>query len=290
VKEKSRREKLAEAGPAKGPAENHDISPHDKRLHDKKTNATKINATKTNAQQTSDSFERLPEPSSGSQKVVTPGEMAKEMSMGAWRERAFAPRVVMSAHEIVASLEQGRQRIRQHPGPTAVAVEVLRRDWAPVLRQALERAGGDGLDRWLSALLDVETASPRVPLFSSIVFGFDALRQCTDGALLDAQISDVIDLVRVAVAAPAAAKLSLKVAEHELEGKLDVEELLLVATATEPELTRRAEEVATALETLRRQIRSRPGTQPGGMYASFARLSTELRVVRAQLQWWSKHR
>ena len=81
-----------------------------------------------------------------------------------------------------------------------------------------------------------------------------------------------------------ARKLSLKQLEKELEGKLEVDELFAIASGTDDELARRLEEIDGTMGQLRDQIRTRPGTQPDGMYANFVRLKAEVRVIDAELQ------
>ena len=79
-------------------------------------------------------------------------------------------------------------------------------------------------------------------------------------------------------------KLSFKALERELEGKLEVDELLLVAVSDDGELTRRLKEIGGTMESLRDQLKKRPGKQPDGMFSNFVRLKAEVRVLDAELR------
>jgi hypothetical protein len=72
--------------------------------------------------------------------------------------------------------------------------------------------------------------------------------------------------------------------ERELEGKIEVDDLLLIAFSSEDELTRRISEIGNTMGQLRDQIKSMPGKQPDGMYSNFVRLKAELRLVDAELR------
>jgi hypothetical protein len=79
-------------------------------------------------------------------------------------------------------------------------------------------------------------------------------------------------------------KLSFKVLERELEGKLEVDELFLLAVSDDGELSRRLKEIGSTMESLRDQLKKRPGKQPDGMYSNFVRLKAEVRVLAAELR------
>jgi hypothetical protein len=79
-------------------------------------------------------------------------------------------------------------------------------------------------------------------------------------------------------------KLSFKALERELEGKLEVDELLLIAVSDDSELTRRLKEIGGTMESLRDQLKKRPGKQPDGMFSNFVRLKAEVRVLDAELR------
>ena len=72
-------------------------------------------------------------------------------------------------------------------------------------------------------------------------------------------------------------KPSFKQTERQLEGKLEVDELLGIRSGAEEDLTRRLTEIGNTMGQLRDQIRKMPGKHPAGMYANFVRLKAELR-------------
>jgi hypothetical protein len=77
--------------------------------------------------------------------------------------------------------------------------------------------------------------------------------------------------------------------ERELEGKLEVHELILVRLSSDEELTRRLREIGSTMEQLRDQLKSRPGLQPDGMFSNFVRLKAEVRVLDAELKHRAAH-
>ncbi|MCA3012709.1 MAG: hypothetical protein INH41_09970 [Myxococcaceae bacterium] len=215
---------------------------------------------------------------------VPPGRLAPEVSQGAWRERVFMPRAVMSKVEVVTALEATLRVALSTANHVRVAFEALRLGWLPAVRQALEQAGGDGLDAWLSSLLKPPGRVGLDPLLPSLVADYARLRDAKDLAAFERQALQVIESVRRAMAFERPRKLSFKVLERELEGKLEVDELFLIAVSDEGELTRRVKELSDSTESLREQLRKRPGRQPDGLYANFVRLKAELRVREAELR------
>jgi hypothetical protein len=220
---------------------------------------------------------------SGPQKALT-GQAAPEVSQGAWRERVFTPRAVMSSEEIVSSLEASLRVVLASANHARVAFEELRRGWLPTLRQALEQGGGDGLDAWLSLLLKPPSRTGLDPLVPTLVADFARLRAAKDLAAFEEEALKVIETVRRVLAFDKPRKLSFKVLERELEGKLEVDELFLVAVSDDGELARRLKEIGATMESLRDQLKKRPGKQPDGMYSNFVRLKAEVRVLDAELK------
>jgi hypothetical protein len=220
---------------------------------------------------------------SGPQKALT-GQAAPEVSQGAWRERVFTPRAVMSKEEIVSSLEASLRVVLASANHARVAFEELRRGWLPTLRQALEQGGGDGLDAWLSLLLKPPGRTGLDPLVPTLVGDFARLRAAKDLAAFEEEALKVVETVRRVLAFDKPRKLSFKVLERELEGKLEVDELFLVAVSDDGELSRRLKEIGATMESLRDQLKKRPGKQPDGMYSNFVRLKAEVRVLDAELK------
>jgi hypothetical protein len=211
-------------------------------------------------------------------------ETAPEVSQGAWRERAFTPRGVMPKADVRAGLETALRHALSQANHPRVAWEELRQAWLPLLRQALEQAGGDGLDAWLERSLKGATRVATVPLFEQLSEGMTRLRAARELAGLEEDALKLIELVFRALDAPMPRRLSFKQMERELEGKLEVDELLQVRFGDDAELRRRLAELGSTMESLREQIKRLPGKQPGGMYANFVRLKAEVRVLDAELR------
>ncbi|MBL8924290.1 MAG: hypothetical protein JNJ54_35910 [Myxococcaceae bacterium] len=233
---------------------------------------------------TSSSHPQLSELPSGPKKAVTSGEIAPEVSQGLWRERAFTPRIVMSKDEVLAALEASLRTVLGGANHPRVAFEELRRAWLPTIRQALEQGGGDGLDAWLNALLKPPGRDGLDPLFSTLVADFNRARAARDLATFEEEAHKAIGTVQRVMSFEKPRKLSFKVLEKELEGKLEIEELFLIAVSDEGELTRRLKEIGHTMENLRDQIRKLPGKQPSGMFASFVKLKAEVRLLDAELK------
>jgi hypothetical protein len=233
-----------------------------------------------------DSFVGAPLPPSGSRPAVTSG-VAPEASQGAWRERAFTPRGVMGRDDILRGLESALTVVLASANHPRIAFDEVRRHWLPLLRQALEQAGGNGLDAWLGAVLGSRPVrSPIDSLWADTTLGLQRMRASRDLATFEEATLKTIDQVRQALLAEQPKKLSFKQLERELEGKLEVDDLVLLAASTNDELTRRLGEIDDVMGQLRDELRTKPGQQPDGMYANFVRLKAELRVIGAEL----KHR
>lgn len=216
------------------------------------------------------------ESSSRPKEVAT--EAAPEVSQGAWRERAFVPRGVMSAEAVAAGLEQALVLASQKP--LGDAPSALLKEWLPLLRQAIEQAGGDGLDAWLLRALKPPGRPANTPFFDALVAAFEPVRAAADAAAFLAAGRALIAVVQAAMAEKK--RVSFKVLERQLDGKLEVDELLGVRLMTGPELAARAAEVAATMENLALQARALPGSRPDGIYSNHARLKAELRVLQAE--------
>lgn len=194
---------------------------------------------------------------------------APEVSQGRFRERAYQARAVMSRDEIRVALKDGVLAAKGD-------FEALKTSWWPALRQALEQAGGDGLDVWLYGLVVPPARAPRQPLFSTLS---EALIALPESAGFDDAAGAIVALVDAELSAPKLVPLSFKQLEKQLEGKLEVDEVLSIRSATTTELSRRLTEIGASLEKLRDEMRSGPGKQGGGLYSNFARLKYEVKVL-----------
>lgn len=212
-----------------------------------------------------------------------PEAAAPEVSQGAWRERVFTPRAVLSVEDILAGLDSALRVTLSSANHPRVAFDEVRKLWLPFLRQALEQCGGDGIDAWLLSLFKPPGRAPLDGLFSVLGPALGRMRATRDLAQFEEEALKAIELVRAAGSVSRPRRLSFKQMERELEGKLEVDELLLVLAAPEEELSRRIMEIGATMGQLRDQIRTMPGKQPDGMYANFVRLKAELRVLDGEV-------
>ena len=210
-------------------------------------------------------------------------EAAPEVSQGAWRERVFTPRAVMSREEVKAGLQSALRVALSSVNQPRVAMEKVRPAWLPLLRQALEQAGGDGIDSWLQALFSPPGKVAKNPLFQELSEALLRMRNAKDLAGFEEDALKTVELVDAALG-NAPTKLSFKQTERQLEGKVEVDELLGIRCGADDDLTRRLTEIGNTMGQLRDQIRTMPGKQPDGMYSNFARLKAELRVLDAELK------
>lgn len=229
----------------------------------------------------SDSF--IGDTPTGSHKVVS-GEAAPEVSQGAWRERVFTPRAVLSKEEIAQGLEKTLRGVLAGANHAKVAFEEVRREWLPFLRQALEQAGGDGLDCWLLLLFDPPGRKPLDPLFDTMAEAVVRLRGPKELAGFEEEALKAMETINKGLALDKPRRLSFKQMEKLLEGKLEVDELFNLRVSDDAELTRRFTEIASTIESIRDQLKAMPGAKPDGMFSNFARLKVELRVIDGELK------
>lgn len=216
----------------------------------------------------------------GAQKEIS-GETAPEVSQGAWRERAFTPRAIMSRDEMLTTLGGLLDASKGRVGSAAPVFELLRSEWLPVLRQAMEQAGGDGLDAWLLTVLKPPGKSPTAPLLTELIEAFARMRTATAVDALLGHARSVVEAVDRATQKPR--RVSFKQMERELEGKVEIHELLRILFSDDAELVARLKEIGNTMETIRGQLKSMPGAKPDGMYSNFTRLKAEARVLSAEL-------
>jgi hypothetical protein len=219
-------------------------------------------------------------------KPLAPGKAAAaEVSQGAWRERAFQPRGVMSSEEILKGLQDVLANVRTKQGPKSLMLAKVRDEWLQFLRQAVEQAGGDGLDAWLTAALKPGTNRAGINLMLVELFvAFEKMRAAQSVELMLEIADEAVKAVKNTLEAPSRRPCSFKVLERELEGKIDVDGLILFLLSSEDELTQRAKEIGQTLDRLRDEVKKMPGAKPDGMYSNFARLKAEARLIDGELK------
>jgi len=210
-------------------------------------------------------------------------EAAPEVSQGAWRERVFTPRAVMSRDEVKLGLQSALRVALGTVNHPRVALDKVRMAWLPLLRQALEQAGGDGIDAWLIGLFAPPGKDAKQAFFDNLSEALGRMRTAKDLAGFEEAALKSVEQVDAALGSTPV-KLSFKQMERQLEGKLEVDELLGIRSGGDDDLNRRLTEIGNTMGQLRDQIRKMPGKQPDGMYANFVRLKAELRVLDAELK------
>ena len=80
-----------------------------------------------------------------------------------------------------------------------------------------------------------------------------------------------------------AATGSFKVLERELEGKLDVDDLLKIVLASAADLKARLTELEPTLAQLKAQFSRMGHAKPDGLYLNYPRLQAEARVVEGEV-------
>jgi hypothetical protein len=221
---------------------------------------------------------------SGNFKALT--EAAPEVSQGAWRERAFSPRGVMSKEDILANLATALKDVATPSGSLFSAWEALRAAWKPLLRQAMEQVGGDGMDAWLQVILTNSTRKPLDLFFQEMTTAVSSLSAATNMAEFETEALKTIELTKIHLAVAKPKRISFKHMERHLEGKLEVDDLMWIRFSSTRDLQSRFVEIGGTMEQLREQIKVRPGKQPDGIYSNFTRLKYEVTVIDAEL----KHR
>jgi hypothetical protein len=203
---------------------------------------------------------------------------------GARREREYGPRTELTQAEVVEALERSLRVLMTSASHPRVAYDGLRQAWFPALRQAVEQLGGDGIDSWLTSLLQPPGRLPADPFFSDLVTALQHMRGARDVAQLEEEALKAIELVRRVGRAGPPRRLSVQVLEGELEGALDLEALLTMAAAAPDDLRRRLGEIDSSMQVLRDQLTRAPGHPPEGLAGRFARLKAELRVLDGELR------
>lgn len=210
---------------------------------------------------------------------------APEVSQGPWRERAFTPRGVMTREQIAKifeeSLKVGAMRAQ------SIKVEkvrgALKQEFLPVLRQAVEQAGGDGLDAWVSAITAPPGRRGKDPMLMEIGARMEKVNRANTSKEVLLAGQELAKLTLKYLATPTPPRLSLKALERELEGRIDVDTILSILFTGDGDLQARADSVDASLDQLRTQLRGMSGGNDGLMW-NFSRLKVEKRVLDAEIK------
>ncbi len=210
--------------------------------------------------------------------------VAPEVSKGIWHERSAAPRGVLPSTAVLSGLDEALQKATQLRAHVGTVREQLKKDWLPLLRQAMEQAGGDGMDAYVTQLLAPPGRKAMNPLLTDLATGMERLEAAADTNALRTAALGVRAVVEKALTDKAPSAISLKLLERELDGRLEVDTMLSIRFAPNAELLARRERAGNTLDDLRLQMRALPAKQPGGIFSNFARVKVEKRVMDAEAQ------
>ncbi len=219
----------------------------------------------------------------GTGRFKNPYPMAPEPAQGKWRERNFNPRGVIPKEQLIAAMEEALQIAAMQRGPLEKVRTALRAELLPQLRQVVEQAGGDGIDAWLSRLLTPPGRVAKDLLLGQLCAHMRRFGDAPVREVLLAEAKAVCAVSKKAVFAPAPQRLSFRVIEKELEGRIEVDALLAIAFCSDGELPRRKEQVDRTLDSMRVQMRGLGGGAASGLMSNFGRLKVERRIVEAEL-------
>ncbi len=226
--------------------------------------------------------EDLFEDSAAGSRSVVLNPAAPEVSSGRWRERAYVPRNQLPSGDVITGIEEAVALAAMQRSDVAVVRTALKQRLLPLLQQAVEQAGGDGIDAFLMRQADLPY-SLREPLLARLVAQMDRVNQASrPKALIDAA-ARLTTLVRASLEGPRVRRLSLRSLEQEFEGRIDVGTFLSVLFSSDAELEVQLGHVARTVESLRTQLRSLPGASPEGLMSNFARLKLEKQLIEAEL-------
>jgi hypothetical protein len=208
--------------------------------------------------------------------------VAPEVRQSRWHDRSAAPRGVLPAEAVLKGLDEALQKAGQAKTPVGPVREQLKADWLPLLRQVVEKAGGDGMDAYITQLLSPPGRQAVTPLVDALAAGMERLEAATDAETLRARAQELRVLVARTLEDAAPRPISLELQERELDGRVDVDTLLSIRFASNGELATRRARAEKTLEDLRQQMRVLQGVQPDGLFSNFARVKVEKRVMDAE--------
>src|SRR6185436_21040655 len=104
---------------------------------------------------------------------------------------------------ILKGLSDSLAEVRKKQGPKSLMLALVRDEWLQFLRQAVEQAGGDCLDAWLSDALKPGQGKPTVNLILvELYVAFDKMRAADAVEPVLQLAADAIKGVKAALDAP----------------------------------------------------------------------------------------
>jgi hypothetical protein len=208
--------------------------------------------------------------------------VAPEVRKSLFHDRSAPPRGLLPAEALLVGLDEALQKAAQSQSPVAAVRGQLKQDWLPLLRLAVEQAGGDGMDAYVTQLLAPPGRKAASPLLGELASGMERLEAAADVTALCAVAQELRARVAQALAEPSPRAISLKLLESELDGRVEVDAMLSIRFASNAELVARRAEAEKTLEELRKQMQVLTGKPPGGIFSNFARVKVEKRVMDAE--------
>lgn len=210
---------------------------------------------------------------------------APEVSQGPWRERAFTPRGVMTREQMTKTFEEALKvgAMRAQAMKMEKVRGAMKQEFLPVIRQAVEQSGGDGLDAWVSAITAPPGKKGKDPMLMDLGARMEKVNRANTSKEVLLAGQELAKATLRYMAIPDAPRLSLKALERELEGRIEVDTILSILFTAEEELKMRAKSVDASLDQLRTQLRGMSGGNDGLMW-NFSRLKVEKRILEAELK------
>ncbi|WP_257449024.1 hypothetical protein [Archangium lipolyticum] len=210
--------------------------------------------------------------------------VAPEVRKSLFHDRSAPPRGLLPSEALLAGLDEALQKAAQLKAPVAAVRGQLKKDWLPLLRLAVEQAGGDGMDAYVTQLLAPPGRKATSPLLGELASGMERLEAAADVSALSTVAQEIRAMVARALGDPSPRAISLKLLESELDGRVEVDAMLSIRFASNAELETRRAEAEKTLEELRKQMQVLTGKPPGGIFSNFARVKVEKRVMDAEVR------
>lgn len=207
---------------------------------------------------------------------------APEVSQGAWRERAYAAREQLTTEDIGAGMRKVLGVVTSWNEPAERMRLSLKTEWMPFFRQVVEQTAGDQLD--LALLKRLGRPRPgATEVLDGLLAMYARLNACDSREALETEAAQIIDAFLEHLRSAAKKPVSLKAIERELEGRLDLDEVLAILTFDAEQLRSRLQHVNETIDKMRQEIRLFPaGGQPTGVLWNFTRFKAERLLLESE--------